>query len=118
MKLFAEKIGFRHSRKAFDLNLFLEMKTRKKVRTSTWVTKRKILRELEKGEKTVRELMYSMGLNPDIIRIHLVGYENGNRRVIGLKGLKYVEEKSVGGERKWRITPKGKQFLYSADHIF
>jgi predicted transcriptional regulator len=118
VKLFAEKIGFQHSRKSFDLNLFLEMKASKKVRTSAWETKLKILRGLEKGEKTVRELMYSIGLNPDVIRIHLVGYENGNRCVIGLKRLRYVRAKDIGRKRKWGITSKGRQFLYSTDHIF
>lgn len=118
MKLFAERVGFRHSRKSLDLNLFLKMKARKRVRTSTLKTKLKILRGLEKGEKTIRELMYSTGLNPDLIRIHLVGYEKSDRNVIGLKRLGHVRERSVGRKRKWRITSNGRRFLHSADDIF
>jgi predicted transcriptional regulator len=118
MKLFAERIGFQNSRKSFDLKLFLSMRACKRVRTSALKTKLKILRGLEKGEKTVRELMYFIRLNPDTIRIHLVGYRNGNRRVVGLKTLGYVREKVIGRERKWGITSEGRQFLRSANHIF
>ena len=61
--------------------------------------------------------MYSIGVNPDVIRMHLVGYKSKNKRIPGLEELGQVKKKNVKGERKWSITSKGRQFLRSADNV-